>query len=432
MATEVLPMPHLGVSVTDGVVIEWHKAEGDLIRTDEVVCDVATDKVDTEVAAPFDAVLGKILVAVGETVDVGAPLAELLTDGEEPTREKPAAVAAEKAKAAADTVPATSAAPAPSVPAGVAKTAPASDGDGRILASPVARRIAAEHKLDLRTVVGSGINGRIRRSDVEAALSAPGPDQSPAASTPPPAADLPPGYEGVPHEVVATSHQRRAIAEHMTRSRKTAAHMTTEVEVDMHRVSLVRARLNERALAEGRPKLSFLPFVSRAACSALAQFPNLNASFEGKRLIRWRSINLGIAVDTERGLMAPVIRDCQELNVYGIGERIGDIADRARSGGLTADDMRGGTFTISNPGSVGAVSAMAIINQPQVAILGLPKIVKRPAVVVGPEGEELIAVRPLMLLALTFDHRALDGAEATRGAVRIKELLEGWDEGDYA
>jgi 2-oxoglutarate dehydrogenase E2 component (dihydrolipoamide succinyltransferase) len=204
--------------------------------------------------------------------------------------------------------------------------------------------------------------------------------------------------------------------------------MTTEVEVDMHNVAAIRAAINAQGSA---PKLSFLPFIMRAACAALAEHPDLNATFDGDRLIQWTDVNMSVAIDTDRGLLAPVVQRCSQLNAAGIAARIADLAERARTGSLTPDDMRGGTFTISNPGSVGAVSAMAIINQPQVAILGTPAIVRRPAVITLPDGSEAVAVRPLMTLAVTFDHRAVDGAEATRFAVSIKQRLERWEESSY-
>jgi 2-oxoglutarate dehydrogenase E2 component (dihydrolipoamide succinyltransferase) len=237
---------------------------------------------------------------------------------------------------------------------------------------------------------------------------------------------LPSGYHDVPYDMVPTSRRRRLIAEHMVRSRTVAAHMTTEVEVDMTSVTRARAAINVARAATDHVRISFLPFVAYAAIQALQEFPNLNATFAEERLIRWRSVNLGIAVDTEEGLIVPVVRNADDLNVAGLAERISVLADSAHRGALSVDDIRGGTFTISNPGSAGAVSAMAIINQPQVAILGMPAIVKRPVCMSMPSGEDIIAIRPMMPLALTFDHRAVDGAEATRAAVAIKGRLEGW------
>jgi len=214
----------------------------------------------------------------------------------------------------------------------------------------------------------------------------------------------------VPH-----TRNRRLIAEHMVRSRRTAAHMTTEADADMSAASRARKETN----------VSYLALVAHATCAALRELPSLNATFQEERLLRWGEVNMGIAVDTEAGLLVPVIRRCERLNAAEIGEAIADLAERARSRKLTADDMRAGTFTISNPGSLGGVSAMAIINQPQVAILGTPAIVRRPWVVADEHGDETIGIRPIMRLALTYDHRAVDGAEATRCVVRIKQLLEG-------
>jgi len=290
--------------------------------------------------------------------------------------------------------------------------------------SPLARRIAEQNGIDLAGVRGSGLRGRIRKADVLAVLEG----ASPAPASPD--GGLPRGYDDVPYELVPTSRQRRLIAEHMIRSRQTAAHMTTEAEVDMSAAGRARETLNaSRAQASGR--VSYLALIARATCVALREFPNLNATFELEHHIRWGEVNLGIAVDTELGLLVPVIRSCERLTASAIADAIADLATRARSRRLTPDDMRAGTFTISNPGSLGAASAMAIINQPQVAILGTPAIIRRPVVVADAHGGETIGIRPMMTLALTFDHRAVDGAEATRCVVRIKELLERWDAAAY-
>ncbi len=242
----------------------------------------------------------------------------------------------------------------------------------------------------------------------------------------PPPEGVPAAYAGVPHEVVPTSRVRQAIAEHMVRSRRTAAHMTTEVDVDLSAVVRARIQLNAERRAGGAAKLSYLPFIARAACAALLEHPDMNATFLGERMVRWRSVNLGVAVDTEEGLLVPVVRDCDRLTAPAIGEAIADLAERARARKLVPDDLAGGTFTISNPGSVGAVSAPAIINLPQVAILGVPTIQRRPWVIADEHGAESIAIRPVLRLAVTFDHRAVDGADATRFAVAVKDRLEAW------
>jgi pyruvate dehydrogenase E2 component (dihydrolipoamide acetyltransferase) len=407
-----IAMPHMGVSVEEGTVLAWHKAEGDTVAADEVVCEVSTDKVDTEVVSPADGVLARIVAQVGDTVAVGEPLAELTVSGEAPAPE-PVAAAAPPAREAAPAV----AAPQRFDPVAAAEAVVPQDGG--TVASPVAKRLAAEHGVDLAAVRGSGIRGRISKADVLAAI-----DTGEHA----PAAGLPRGYDDVPREVVELSRQRSLMAEHMIRSRQTAAHMTTEADVDMSAVERARRELN----AGREQRLTALAFIARATCTALTEFPDLNATFDGARLIRWCEVNLGVAVDTEQGLIVPVVRGCDRLTTPGIGEAIAELAALARARGLTPDHIRAGTFTISNPGSVGGISAMAIINQPQVGILGTPAIVRRPVVITDEHGEEAIGIRPVMRLALTFDHRVIDGAYATRCVVRMKHFLETWETSTYA
>jgi pyruvate dehydrogenase E2 component (dihydrolipoamide acetyltransferase) len=414
-----VPLPHMGVSVEEATVVGWHKAIGDAVRAGEPLCEISTDKVETEITSPADGVLARIVAEVGDTIPVGGTLAELVT-GEAGAVEVPAVPGAAAPPAASPGPPALSA-PARFDPARAAAAALDHAGaNGRTITSPVARRLAAEHGIELRGVAGSGRRGRIRKADVLAAIAAA------------PAGGLPRGYDDVPHVIVPTSRLRRATAEHMIRSRQTAAHMTTEADVDMAAALRARAELNAPRLAAGLAKLTPLALVARAACAVLAEYPDLNATFETERLVRWSEVNVGIAVDTPEGLIVPVIRDAGALTAPALADAIADRAHRARVRALTPDDVRAGTFTISNPGSVGAHSAMAIINQPQVAILGLPAIVRRPVVVTNAHGEETIGIRPMMMLALTFDHRAIDGAYATRAVVRIKALLETWSAGDYA
>ncbi len=492
--TVVVPMPHMGVSVEEGTVVEWLKAVGDEVAEGDVICAIATDKVDVEVEAPAAGVLARIVVAEGGNVPVGEALCELAVG-----KDAAAAVAAVPETGGAVGGDSADATPRGSeeVSAGgsgasrqvsgespptalsdsgadgprlrfssdseeklnldlksevglSARAAAGRDEFGRFdpiaaaaallggvprggsgnLASPVARRMAREHGVDLGAVKGSGRRGRVRKADVVQAISsggAAGPAPSPAVAGPALGADgLPRGYEGVPHEVVVTSRVRRAIAEHMSRSRQTAAHMTTEVDVDLSAVVRARAELNRARLAAGEAKLSYLPLIARATCAALGEHPDLNATFLGERMIHWQQVNLGVAVDTPEGLLVPVVPGCERLTAAAIGDAIADLAARARSRKLVPDDLAGGTFTLSNPGSVGAVSAPAIINQPQVAILGVPTIQRRPWVVSDERGEEAIAIRPILRLAVTFDHRAVDGAGATRFAVAVKERLEAW------
>ncbi|MEV7428169.1 2-oxoglutarate dehydrogenase, E2 component, dihydrolipoamide succinyltransferase [Nocardioides sp. NPDC092400] len=468
-AASAVLMPRLGVSVTEGTVSTWLKQVGDPVEVGEPICEVATDKVDTEIESTLAGVLAEQLYAEGEVIAVGEPLATVTADGAAPAS-APASAPAAAAPAAAPvgTVPAAPAVAAPAVPAPAGPTVPGEPArlrpgpfdhhqavrrtldaiarSGRPPASPAARRLAATAGVDLAAVAGSGGAGHVTRDDVRrhAAQPAAVPAVAPAAvetvaaPVPAPTAPapvgpdgLPVGYEDVPYDAVPTSRIRRVTAEHMSRSRRTAAHMTTEVDVDLGLLTDVRARLNAQRAAQGRSKLSFLPFVARATCAALLDHPDLNATFETERLLRWGEVNLGIAVDTPRGLMVPVLRGAEQMTVESLGQGIADLAGRLRDGRPGPDDFRAGTFTISNPGSVGAVSAPAIINQPQVAILGMPTIQRRPWVVTMADGQESIAIRPILRLALTFDHRAVDGADATRCLVDIRRRLEAWGVDEY-
>ncbi len=474
--TVVVPMPHMGVSVEEGTVIEWLVSVGDEVTAEQVLCAIATDKVDTEVVAPSDGVLIKIIAPEGTDVPVGEPLAELSTSGEgavvvaspdatprgedeagaseasdaprrvsgeATTTALPTAGLAERTAAGRDEFGRFD--PRAAAEAVLSFVAPAPGANGTsVLASPIARRMAASHGVELASLKGTGRAGRVRKVDVERALAgvdfvnqgvakptAPAGTSPPtqpvvraSASTPRSGDELPAGYAEIPHEVIDTPRVRKVIAAHMARSRQTAAHMTTEVDVDLTALTEVRAAMNKAHLESGEPKLSYLPFIARAACAALSDFPELNATFLGEKTIVWKQVNLGVAVDTDEGLLVPVIKGCEQLSAPEIGAAIADLAERARTRKLTPDDLAGGTFTLSNPGSVGAVSAPAIINQPQVAVLGVPTIQRRPWVVADVDGNESIEIRPILRLAVTFDHRALDGADATRFAVAVKANLE--------
>jgi 2-oxoglutarate dehydrogenase E2 component (dihydrolipoamide succinyltransferase) len=406
-----VPLPHMGVSIEEATVVAWRKSVGDSVRADEPLVEVATDKADTDVVSPAEGVLARIVAQVGDTVAVGATLAELAVGGDVDVPAAPAPVSV--------------AAPARFDPVAAASRALDRAGNGERVTSPVARRLAREHGLSLERITGSGLRGRIRKADVLAALEI-GPEPVAVED------DLPRGYDGVPREILVTSRRRRLIAEHMIRSRQTAAHMTTEADADMTLATQARAQVNAARVAAGLTKISYLALIAKATCAALIEYPDLNATFQTERLIRWREVNLGIAVDTDEGLIVPVIRGCERLTAPAIADAIADLAVRARTRKLTPQDTRAGTFTISNPGSVGGYSAMAIINQPQVAILGTPVVVRRPAVVLDEHGQETIGIRPIMSLALTYDHRAVDGAYATRCVVRIKTLLESWTTVAYA
>ena len=474
-------MPQMGVSVEEGIVVKWHVAVGDRVANEQLVCEITTDKTDAEILAPADGVIAEIITAVGESIGVGMAVARM-TVGDAAvapatvrveaawTAVVPESFVAEdlsKVEATASSTAATAFAAVPSTPVrqehSVVRTSnarhsrrvsemlagalinPSEAADAVLdrvsersqpLSSPLARRRARERNIDLVKVNGTGRRGRICVQDVLVAARSAGAStsQHSVAGTPQvvdSAAGLPVGYEDVPYQEMVTSPHRRAISEHMRRSRQTSAHMTTEVDVDMFQVSKVRGIVNASRESVGQSRISFLSFISKVAVTVLAEYPELNATFQHERSLLWDEVNLGIAVDTPSGLVVPVIRSAVAMSTEKIADAIASLAERARARRLVPDDLRAGTFTISNPGSVGAVSAPAIINQPQVAILGIPVIVKRPWVIATTEGTDAIAVRPILRLALTFDHRAVDGAYATRYLVRVKDCLETWDASDY-
>jgi 2-oxoglutarate dehydrogenase complex dihydrolipoamide succinyltransferase (E2) component len=385
-------MPQMGVSVAEGTIVGWRKQPGDWVEADETVCDISTDKIDTEIPSPATGRVVEILVDANATVTVGTPLAKIDTGAQ------PGQAHAVESNGKTDEV------------------------DRSHVISPVVRRVADEHGIDLAQVTGTGIGGRIRKKDVLAFIDKPAPDRPLHTESP---------YRPEPQPANAQRRtpltpMRRQIAEHMVRSRHTAAHVTTFAEVDMSRVVARRAALKERFAERGVP-LTYLAFVARATVFALHEQPVLNASIEGDELVHHDDVNLGIAVALDEGLIVPVIAQAQHLSLEGLAAAIGDLSMRARSKQLTSEDVRGGTFTITNPGQFGTVLATPIINQPQVAILDLEAVVKRAVVVEGPEGDS-IAIRPMVNLCLSFDHRALDGAEAARFLGAVKARLEQFPE----
>jgi 2-oxoglutarate dehydrogenase complex dihydrolipoamide succinyltransferase (E2) component len=405
-AVEIV-MPQMGVSVAEGTIVEWTKRPGDWVERDETVCLVTTDKIDVEIPSPAAGRLAKVLVEAGEEVAVGTPLAEL-DSAARPGEAHPEEHSEPRA-------------PAPATEEEVA------DRSG--FHSPVVQRMAEQHGIDLSTVEGTGMGGRIRKRDVVALIE----EEKPLHSESPysPEAEPEPATNG-DDGVLSGGHRepmspmRKLIATHMTESRRTAAHCTTVVEVDLSRVVAVRRELREGMKRRGVP-LTYLAFVASAAVGALDRHPILNTSIDGEELVYHDDVNLGIAVALEQGLIVPVIRRAQRLSLEGLAGEIGSLAERARNGGLEPDDVAGGTFTITNPGQFGAVLATPIINQPQVAILDLEAVVKRP-VVVGADDEESIAIRPMTNLCMSWDHRALDGAVAARFLGDVKDRLEGWDQ----
>ncbi|HEY6396689.1 MAG TPA: dihydrolipoamide acetyltransferase family protein [Solirubrobacteraceae bacterium] len=420
-------MPQMGVSVAEGTVVAWRVDVGDRIEADQSICEISTDKIDTEVPSPTTGVVAEIVVAVDTTVAVGEVLARIAPSG------------ATTAPPAEDELAAEIPGPQPSGPApesGAIKAGPpdgaSGNGGGAVAGdrrySPVVQRIAAEHGVDLSQVSGTGRGGRVRKQDVLAFIQSDAgeeaplhiespyrPEPAPAPSAGPPALDDA-GQAPAPTAGDGLSRIRRQIGEHMKRSLDTAAHCTTWIDVDMSRVEAARSTLGVTAL----------PFVARATIDALREHPALNAWLEDDRYTRHAGVNLGIAVSLgDDGLIVPVVHDAHELSVEGLSARIKDLARRARSRQLTPDDVRGGTFTITNPGQYGSIMATPIINQPQVAILDLEAVSKQPVVLTDSDGSDSIAIRPITILGLSWDHRALDGAQAAQFLAAVKRHLEG-------
>jgi 2-oxoglutarate dehydrogenase dihydrolipoamide succinyltransferase (E2 component) len=422
-------MPQMGVSVSEGTIVEWRKQVGDWVAYEEPICDISTDKIDTEVPSPASGRLEEIVVEVGATVEVGTVLARLATDARpgEPHASE-AGEAPERAPALSEAAAATGDTPAPSTAGPAPEPATAAVGDARGPSpqragnggrrySPVVSRIAAEHGVDLAQVPGTGRGGRVRKQDVLAFVEAHGGDGG-ATAEPPLHIESPYRPEPAPAEAPrgeALSRMRRSIGEHMKRSLEVAAHCTTIVECDMSAVERRRRQIGS----------TYLPVVARCAVETLREFPALNAWLEGDRVTQHDAVHLGIAVSLdEEGLIVPVLHDAQDLSDEGLAKRIRELARRARSKELTPDDVRGGTFTITNPGAFGAIAATPIINQPQVAILDLEAVVKRPVVVADAAGDDAIAIRPMANLCMSWDHRALDGAYAARFLTALRRRIE--------
>ncbi len=420
--TVTVRMPELGESITEGTITRWLKREGDRVEVDEPLFEVSTDKVDTEVPSPVAGVVQSIRVGEDETVAVGAELVEIAAGGAAP--------------------PATQAAP---------PTAPAVQGDGGrqgvvpegMVVSPLVRRLAREHRIDLSQVRGSGAGGRVRREDVEAYLEQRGRQPAaPAQAAPAPpaqAAAPPPGGtatasslrvavplpSGVREEVIKTTRIRRLIAERMVTSLQVSAQLTSAVEVDMTAVMRLRGRAKEGFREREGVSLSPLPFCIQAMIAAVKQHPNVNSAIDQDgNLHVYKDVHLGVAVDTPKGLYVPVIKHADNLNLAGLAKAIADVAGRTRDGKVSPDELTGSTITVTNTGSRGVLWDTPIINQPNAAILATPAIVKRPMVVDDPQLGEVVAVRHVMYAVLTYDHRIIDGADAARFLVKIKEVLE--------
>ena len=448
MAVDV-QLPSLGESILEGTVSRWLVGQGEMVEVDQPIVEVTTDKVDAEIPSPVAGMIDQILVREGEIVAVGAVLARIGPDAKPaatPSRE--AAKVPQPSSPASSTAPAAAKAPA-TVPAAGAM------GGGEVAATPVARRMAEDAEIDLREVRGTGSAGRVTKDDVvrhqgpveppsspaagaqpvHAAPMAAAPSLAPDAAVPRPAAApasvkrSPFAYTLAPGDrVVAMSPMRKIIAEHMVYSKRTSPHVGTVAEVDLSAV--VRLRSQHKKIFEKNTgiALTFLPFVVYATVRALRDFPALNASVVDDAIIEKQDIHVGVATETEKGLVVPVVRHADRLSLSGTALAIHDLATRAREKKLSADDLKGGTFTVSNPGRQGNLYGFAIINQPQVGILRMGEIAKR-AVVRSFEGEDAIVIRTMMYLSLSYDHRAVDGAPANGFLYRIRELLEA---GDFA
>ena len=453
-------MPALGESVAEGTVTTWLKQVGETVEADEPLLEVSTDKVDTEVPAPASGVLVSIAVGEDETVAVGTVLA-LIGDASA----APAAAPAQSAPAAAEPTPPPApqtppAAAAPAQPAAPASNTPgaadspakrtsspkhaastvAAAGEASGYVTPIVRKYAKEKGIDLAEVTGTGVGGRIRRQDIDALVEAKrqaeeAQKQAAAAKAPAPAAASSSKPSAEAEQLRGTTQKmsrlRQVISERMVDSLKVSAQLTTVIEADVTRIVALRGAKKEEFQAKTGAKLTFLPFFVKAAIDALKSHPKINASIEGKEVHYWDHEHIGIAVDAPKGLMVPVIRNAGDLNITGIAKSIADLAARTRGGKIGPDELSGSTFTITNTGSAGALFDTPIINQPEVAILGVGTIVKRPAVIKDADGNEAIAIRSFVYLALSYDHRLVDGADAGRYLSDLKKRLESGDfEGD--
>jgi pyruvate dehydrogenase E2 component (dihydrolipoamide acetyltransferase) len=457
-------MPQMGVSVSEGTITKWLKSEGDEITADESLLEISTDKVDTEVPSPASGILRQILAQEGETVAVGTKIAVIAPEGaptEAPAEAPPAPAtqeAAEEAAAAsgaegetptaekAEEPPGAPAEPEPRAEPAPAAAAPEPEGDGRRegkFVSPVVARIASEHNVDVSQVEGTGRGGRVTKKDILKHIeSGAAPQPGPAAAPETPAAAAPTAAQPAPAALAPTgagekvepmSAMRRGIAEHMRRSLDTSAHVTSSIEVDMTKIAGLRQKLKREWAEAYGVNPTYLAFVARAAVDTLKDYPWINGEIRGDSIVTRNYVNLGFAVELAdgKGLIVPVVRNAEGLNLLGVARAIADIAQRARNKQLLPDDVQGGTFTITNPGGYGTFHGTPIISQPQAAILGTYAVVKRPWVVEDESGQDAIAIRSIMNLTLTYDHRLVDGALAGRFLHDLRERLQTWeDSGD--
>jgi 2-oxoglutarate dehydrogenase E2 component (dihydrolipoamide succinyltransferase) len=460
MAIDVV-MPQMGESIAEGTVVRWIKKVGDTVERDEPLLEISTDKVDAEIPSPASGTLTEILAQENETVRVNSVVARIAGEGEQPGAQPAAQPATSESQPAAAAAPASvpppapaaeqprdpetpqplHAAPQPAAPAPQPEPTQADDENitslderRRTKSSPLVRKIARENNIDITQLEGTGVSGRVTKNDIlefldkpkpaAAASAAPQPRTlEPAPLAPPPRPATPAFAAGENVRIEPLSVMRKKIAQHMVMSKQTSAHVTTVFEIDFTNIEKLRKQ-HKASYAERGAKLTYLPFIVQAIVVALRDFPILNASMDESSVIYHRDLNIGVAVALDWGLIVPVVRNADEKNVLGLARAINDLGERARTKKLTPDDVQGGTFTITNPGIYGGLFGTPIINQPQVAILGVGGVKKRTVVVETKEGD-LIAIRSMCILALTFDHRLIDGAVADQFMAKVKAIIEG-------
>src|SRR5436190_13713612 len=418
MAIDVV-MPQMGESIAEGTVVRWIKKPGEKVERDEPLLEISTDKVDAEIPSPAAGTLSEVLVKEGQTVAVNSVVARIASEGGASAPAPKPTPAPGPAKAAAPEPPKPAPAPVPAPAAPQLSNQPTQqpvslEERRRTKSSPLVRKIAAENNVDISQIQGSGISGRVTKNDILSAISSPAPAAQPA-----PKQEFKSG-EAIRLEPLSV--MRKKIAQHMIQSKQTSAHVTTVFEVDFTNIEKLR-RQHKEAYAERGAKLTYLPFIVQAVVDGLREFPVINASMDENNTVYHRDYNIGIAVALEWGLIVPVVKNADEKNVLGLAKVINDLGERARTKRLSPDDVQGGTFTITNPGIFGGLFGTPIINQPQVAILGVGGVKKRPVVVETDEGD-FIAIRSMCIISLTFDHRLVDGAVADQFMAQVKAIIE--------
>ena len=438
MPTDII-MPQMGESIVEGTITKWLKKAGDKVQRDEPLFEISTDKVDAEIPAPASGILQEIKVSEGSTVGVNTVVGTISVDGEAaaaPAKAAPAASAAppeaKPAEKKEEKKPAASA-PAP-VTSPTSKPESAEETTEEARSSPLVRKIAREHGVNLSQVSGTGLGGRITKQDIMTFIERPASPPAPAAEPAPQAAPAaarpatPPAPAAYPGDLVPMTNMRKIIAQRMIESRRTSAHVHCMYEVDFTRIVTLRAKQKNAFEQRHGVRLTFMPFFVRAAVIALQQWPILNASLEGDSIRYHRQVNVGIAVALDWGLIVPVLKNAGDLNFLGLQRGITDLGERARTKKLKPDDVEGSTFTVTNPGQFGAVFGLPIINQPNSAIMGVGGITKQPLVVTDKDGNDSIAIRSVVHLTLGYDHRLIDGAVADQYMALVKKTLENWNE----